>query len=62
MQRVFTQANPFAKLQELTELEILLLCKLLFPSQFSRLCKVLIRSRGLDEILNYSEIKTVHWF
>jgi hypothetical protein len=46
----------------LSELEVLLLCKLLFPSKFNSLSKTLIRNKGLGDILAYSEAKPLHWF
>lgn len=52
--RAFTHANPFSKLPELSELEVLLLCKLLHPSKFSALSKALIKARNYGDILTYS--------
>jgi len=62
LSKALSHSNPFAKLPELSELEVLLLCKLLHPSKFSSLSKALIRSRGHGDILSYSEAHPLQWF
>ena len=32
------------------------------PNNFSRLCQILIKSKGYQDILSYSETATVNWF
>ena len=61
--KILSDINPVQKYSEyFNQIDILLLCKLVKPHEFSDIVTLMMKNKGYESILSYEEADVVDWF